>query len=39
MQLFCATSVFGGVSSGMNVGGFNRLTRKMIKRRKGGKKS
>lgn len=35
---FCATSVFEGVSGGMNVGRLNRLTRKMTNRRKGGKK-
>lgn len=38
MQLFCAISIFEGVSSGRNVG-LNRLTGKMINRRKGGKKS
>lgn len=39
IYLFCATSVFDGVSSGRNVGGLNRLTGKMINRRKGRKKS
>lgn len=35
---FCAISVFEGVSGGMNLGRLNRLTGKMVYRRKGGKK-
>lgn len=36
---FCATTVLEEVSGGMNIGRLNRLTRKMINRRKGGKKA
>jgi len=38
-RAFCATSLFQGVLGGMNAGMLNILTRKMISKRKGGKKA